>query len=79
MAYSSPNVKQVRNEHNLIDDFRSEYEMYISNENIVDYVYDLNDGEDNKQTLRTIYNNLLDHKVITELDIQILDKWLEYF
>ena len=79
MAYSSPNVIQLRNEHDLIDDFRLEYDMYLSNENIVDYVYDLNDGEDNKQTLRTIYNNLLDHKVITELDIQILEKWLEYF
>jgi hypothetical protein len=38
MMYSSPNVVQNRNEHNLISDFKSEYEMYIHNETIVDFI-----------------------------------------
>jgi len=35
MMYSSPNVIQKRNEHDLISDFKSEYEMYIHNEYIL--------------------------------------------
>ena len=38
MMYSSPNVIQNRNEHNLISDFKSEYEMYIHNENILNFI-----------------------------------------
>ena len=38
MMYSSPNVIQNRNEHNLISDFKSEYEMYIHNETILNFI-----------------------------------------
>ena len=38
MMYSSPNVIQNRNEHNLIEDFKSEYQMYIHNENILNFI-----------------------------------------
>ena len=38
MMYTSPNVTQNRNEHNLISDFKSEYEMYIHNETILNYI-----------------------------------------
>lgn len=40
MMYASPNVIQNRNEHNLISDFKSEYEMYIHNENILNFIED---------------------------------------
>ena len=40
MMYSSPNVVQNRNEHNLISDFKSEYEMYIHNETILNFIED---------------------------------------
>jgi hypothetical protein len=40
MMYSSPNVIQNRNEHNLISDFKSEYEMYIHNETILNFIED---------------------------------------
>jgi hypothetical protein len=40
IMYSSPNVIQNRNEHNLISDFKSEYEMYIHNENILNFIED---------------------------------------
>tara|TARA_A100001015_G_C14981937_1_gene709832 strand:- start:176 stop:1810 length:1635 start_codon:yes stop_codon:yes gene_type:complete len=39
LSYISPNVIQERNEHNLIEDFKSEYSMFIANENIFDYIY----------------------------------------
>jgi FkbM family methyltransferase len=40
MMYSSPNVTQYRNEHDLMSDFKSEYEMYIHNENILNFIED---------------------------------------
>lgn len=81
MMYTSPNVIQIRNEHNLMDDFKSEYEMYFHNEKILEYI---ENGIDNnsmnvKELLSIIYKNLLDNKVIKQLDIDILNKWNEYF
>jgi FkbM family methyltransferase len=52
MMYSSPNVVQNRNEHNLISDFKSEYEMYIHNENILNFIE--NNIDDTK-------NNIVDN------------------
>jgi hypothetical protein len=77
--YSSPNVIQNRNEHNLISDFKSEYEMYIHNENIVNYIDKNTDSNNVIMLLNIIYKNLLDNNVIKELDMKILSKWLEYF
>jgi hypothetical protein len=81
MMYSSPNVIQNRNEHNLMCDFKSEYEMYIHNENILNFIE--NDIDDNianiKDMLFKIYDNLLVNKVITQIDMDILNKWCDYF
>ena len=90
MMYSSPNVVQNRNEHNLISDFKSEYEMYIHNETILNYIEnnidDINSVNVNSvnvnsvnKILISIYNNLLINNVITQKDIDILNKWITYF
>jgi hypothetical protein len=80
MMYSSPNVIQNRNEHNLISDFKSEYEMYIHNENILSYIENnIGDITSIKELLCLIYNNLLVNKVITQKDIDILNIWNTYF
>lgn len=84
MMYTSPNVVQNRNEHNLINDFKSEIEMYLHNENILNFIENDIESIDGhyiqlKKLMKCIYNNLLQNKVITQLDIDILDKWLEYF
>ena len=80
MMYSSPNVIQNRNEHNLISDFKSEYEMYIHNEKILNFIEnDIGNITSVKQLLFLIYNNLLVNNVITQKDIDILNKWNTYF
>lgn len=80
MSYTSPNVVQMRNEHNLISDFKSEYEMYIHNESILEYIEEGTEGvTDVKELLKTVYSNLLRHKVITEQDMNVLTRWLSYF
>lgn len=80
MMYTSPNVVQNRNEHNLISDFKSEYEMYIHNENILDFIEnDIGNITSVKDLLISIYNNLLVNNVITQKDIDILNIWIIYF
>jgi hypothetical protein len=81
MMYTSPNVTQLRNEHNLINDMKSEFEMYIHNENILDFIEDgvSKDNDKSSTLLQSIYLNLLNHGVIKQLDVDILNKWLEYF
>lgn len=86
MAYASPNVTQLRNEHDLMQDFESELPMYLANETIVDVL-----GEDvlprqksidknfNKELMRNIYQKLFDKQIITELDLKICETWLNYF
>lgn len=80
MMYSSPNVIQNRNEHNLISDFKSESEMYIHNETILNFIEnDIGNITSVKELLFLIYNNLLVNNVITQKDIDILNKWNTYF
>lgn len=80
MMYSSPNVIQIRNEHDLMSDFKSEYEMYIHNENILNFIEnDIGNITSVKELLCLIYNNLLVNNVITQKDIDILNKWNTYF
>jgi len=80
MMYSSPNVIQNRNEHNLISDFKSEYEMYIHNEKILNFIEnDIGNITSVKELLFLIYNNLLVNNVIAQKDIDILNKWKTYF
>ena len=79
MMYVSPNVVQKRNEHDLISDFKSEYEMYIHNENILDYIEEgLENKSEVKKMLNQIYINLHNNKVITDLDIKILNEWMNH-
>jgi hypothetical protein len=82
MMYTSPNVIQNRNEHNLINDFKSEYEMYIHNENILNYIekgLECIEASDIKTILQLIYHNLYFNDVIKLEDIHILNKWIQYF
>ena len=80
MSYSSPNVIQNRNEHNLISDFKSEYEMYIHNEHILKFIDGgIDDETDIKKVLTIIYENLLKNNVIKHSDIELLQLWMTYF
>lgn len=42
MMFTSPNVRQDRNEHNLMSDFKSEIEMFIQNETVLDGLGNVN-------------------------------------
>ena len=80
MMYTSPNVIQHRNQHDLMSDFKSEYEMYIHNETILNIIEKNTDTILSvKELLITIYNNLLSANIIKQADVDILKKWIAYF
>lgn len=80
MMYTSPNVVQNRNEHDLLCDFQSEYEMYIHNEKILNFIdNDIENCKTIKNMLCVIYQNLLKNNVITQTDIDILNEWISFF
>lgn len=80
LAITSPNVTQIRNKHNLMEDFKSEIEMYLNNEKILNVIgNNVEAGMGVKSMLSQIYTNLLREKIITELDNNILKLWLKNF
>lgn len=79
ISYISPNVFQLRNEHNLIDDFESEIPMYQNNEKILEYFENIDFNVSNKDFLINIYKCLFKNNIITELDIKIVNEWITYF
>lgn len=79
MMYASPNVIQYRNQHDLMSDFKSEYEMYVHNENILKFIaYKVENATTLKEIMSAIYNNLL-NTVVGQKDLDILCKWFSYF
>ena len=80
MMYTSPNVIQNRNEHNLMSDFKSEIEMYLHNETILEFIEKNTESALTlKDTIIQIYSNLLEKKVIQSTDVDLIKIWLEYF
>jgi hypothetical protein len=79
MMYTSPNVVQIRNDHNLINDLTLEMEMYIHNENILNYLHMTDEQKTTKELLLTIYEQLYVHNVVDIKDINILKIWQQYF
>lgn len=80
MMYSSPNVIQNTNEHTGISDSKSEYEMYIHNETILNFIEnDTANITSVKELLCVIYTNLFAKGVIPQKDRDVLNTWLTYF
>ena len=79
MCYVSPNVIQLRNEHNLMEDFNSEVSMYQANESILECFEGIDYSLDNRSFIINIYERLLKYKIITELDMVIIKEWIKYF
>ena len=80
MMYTSPTVRQDRNEHNLMSDFKSEVEMYLHNETILGTIEKGTETATNiKELFTAIYQNLLAAGIIKSADVECLTLWLTYF
>tara|TARA_A100001035_G_scaffold279100_1_gene279592 strand:- start:1310 stop:2311 length:1002 start_codon:yes stop_codon:yes gene_type:complete len=78
LLFHSASVKQKRNEHNLLKDFKDEVPGYQNNQLIIDYLTNLklkkgwNNTIDN---MFTCYEKLISIKIFEPKEIEILTNW----
>jgi hypothetical protein len=75
-CYISPIVYQDRNEHDYMNDFVSEYPMYVSILNIVNNIFDTIVLHKNKNDLMIIYKELYKNNIVKEKELDIIEEWL---
>jgi hypothetical protein len=76
MCYISPIVKQIRNDHNLMKDFVSEYSMYSSIFDIINRIFENIKLNGDKEDILIIYKKLLENNIVKEEEINILEEWI---
>jgi len=76
MCYISPVISQTRNDHNLMEDFKSEYPMYIQTFTIIDDIFDKIQLKGDKEDLFRVYDKLLEHGIIESHEMGLLRLWI---
>ncbi len=79
LAVSSPFFKQSRNEHKLINDFRSEYEMYDCIEFLINDLLPRVKLSGEKEDLARVYSELYKHDIVKKEELNLVNEWLGYF
>jgi hypothetical protein len=76
ISFHSPIVYQVRNEHNLIEDFAGEIKLYTQSQ-LIERALDelILDGLNLTEKLRSCYEALVAIEVVEEGEINILESW----
>jgi hypothetical protein len=80
LLFSSPSVYQIRNEHNIMSDFKQEIEGYLSVDKIVDVLLNtkLRDGLKNmSENLFICYDNLVSNGFFQSEEMSILETWID--
>jgi len=78
VAFFSPTVYQVRNEHDLFDDFKQELPGYLNNAAIIDNFEKLNlrSGEQTIfDNMKKCYGVLVEMGLTEELELSLLESW----
>jgi hypothetical protein len=80
ILFHEPTVRQERNEHNLMRDFRDEVPGYLHNEAIGKALSDLTvvSGEQNlADNLRGCYQKLVEMRLVAENELELVEAWIE--
>jgi hypothetical protein len=76
LCYISPIVKQIRNNHNLMNDFISEYSMFINVFKIIDVIFENITLRGDIYDIIIIYKELLKNNIVEEKELLLLNQWL---
>lgn len=80
LVFHKATVKQIRNEHSLIKDFRDEVDGYLNNNLIVDTLSAVNlDCKSPKEKIIRLWQSLLEIKIINEDEMNIIKNWISFF
>ena len=80
ILFVSPTVYQIRNEHNLLSDFKSEIPIYLENNVIIQLLKDLNlkKGADNYiDNLVKCYELLVKKNFLPKKELNLLSYWIQ--
>jgi hypothetical protein len=80
LIYSSASNYQVRNYHNLIQDFIDEIPIYLRDKEIINILYSIKlpAGEDKIfDSLVTIYKKLIEKKIFPKKELSFLNCWIK--
>jgi hypothetical protein len=81
VTFHSPSeVYQDRNEHDLLQDLKSEVPGYVHNDKIVELLsaVELKSGESNIcENMKTCYNAIIEEDIINEREIESLNAWIK--
>lgn len=79
LAFREATVRQVRNEHSLIRDFKDELPGYLHNTAIMEALSKLplsGDPQAVGENLRLCYLKLIEMKIVPEQELPLIDAWL---
>jgi STELLO glycosyltransferases len=77
LGFVAPNVFQKRNQHNLMQDFRDEWDVYVNVPRIVDLLESTDTGHNMLQGLRNMYKALFINGIVLEGELEVVDLWCE--
>lgn len=77
LVFSSPIVNQLRNEHDLLDDFKDEIPCHLNVRTVVELLDNLSLSNDFENNLIKIYTCLSHIQVVKSDELKILRAWLD--
>ena len=77
LGFFGPNMKQVRNKHNLLSDFSLEIPCYTQVETIINFLSKIQLSKSPQKNLKKIYSKLLELEIIKDFELFALDAWIE--
>ena len=80
VSFHNPVVRQDRNDHVLLKDFKDEVELFIGSSEIIETLLDLQiGGLDRRDALLACYEALVAYGVVSSDEILILNEWNKHF
>ncbi len=77
-GFTAPTAFQLRNPHNLIQDFRSEIPCFLHAEKVCRIAVETVRKQDGiADNLHRVYEALLKHRIVRDPELRLLDAWLE--
>ncbi|MBL0715524.1 MAG: DUF288 domain-containing protein, partial [Desulfosarcina sp.] len=78
LGFTGPTVRQVRNEHDFMDDFRSELPLYLEAEAMIAGIRAaVRSGDSVSDNLHHVYRQLAGQGVVGEEEIALVEAWLD--
>jgi hypothetical protein len=80
VSFHNPVVRQDRNEHILLKDFKDEVELFIGSSEIIETLLEVQiEGLDRQDALSACYKALVGYGVVSSDEILILNEWNKHF